>query len=227
MFKRLYDKKTVRILILGLYEAGKTTTLHTLKLGEVVTTMSNIGFKVDTLHYKNINMMTWDIGGREKVRPLLRHYYQDTNGLVYVLDSNDRVRLNDALTELHIIVNEHELKDIPVLVLANKQDLLDAIKPEEIIRRLQDERCMRDRRWMVFGVSAADQTNNGLFEAFDWLSNEIAAKEKHKLASNLLNRSDANRNNDNTYTSSRTNMDNDHKSFFSNCVESLKKMMAI
>lgn len=92
LFKRLFGKKEVRILIIGLDAAGKTTTLYTLKLGEVVTTIPTIGLNVETLQFKNLAMTAWDVGGRDKIRPLYRHYYQNTQGLVFVLDSNDRER---------------------------------------------------------------------------------------------------------------------------------------
>ena len=90
--KKITGKKDVRILFLGLDAAGKTTTLYKLKLGEVVTTIPTIGFNVETVSYKNVNFTAWDVGGRDKIRPLYRHYFQNTDALIYVLDSNDRER---------------------------------------------------------------------------------------------------------------------------------------
>ena len=71
-------KKDMRILMVGLDAAGKTTILYKLKLGEVVTTIPTIGFNVETVEYKNISFTVWDVGGQDKIRNLWRHYYQNT-----------------------------------------------------------------------------------------------------------------------------------------------------
>ena len=76
----LLGKKEMRILMVGLDAAGKTTILYKLKLGEIVTTIPTIGFNVETVEYKNISFTVWDVGGQDKVRPLWRHYYQNTQG---------------------------------------------------------------------------------------------------------------------------------------------------
>ncbi|XP_045190144.2 ADP-ribosylation factor 1-like [Mercenaria mercenaria] len=222
LFKRLFGKKEVRILFMGLDAAGKTTTLYTLKLGEVVTTIPTIGFNVETLHFKNVDITAWDVGGRDKIRPLYRHYYQNTQGLVYVLDSNDTERVNDALDELFTVLKDDELRGIPVLVLANKQDMSGALKPEEIIYKLQDEKCMHDRQWKVFGACAIDSKDNGLYEAFDWFSNELVTNEKNRIASGLLYGADADKKNEKT----GENAAKDSKPFYSSFVESLKKMIS-
>lgn len=86
--------------------AGKTTILYKLKLGEVVTTIPTIGFNVETVEYKNVNFTVWDVGGQDKIRPLWRHYYQNTQGLVFVIDSNDRDRIGEAREELTKMLNE-------------------------------------------------------------------------------------------------------------------------
>jgi GTPase SAR1 family protein len=72
VFKRLFSKKEMRILMVGLDAAGKTTILYKLKLGEIVTTIPTIGFNVETVEYKNINFTVWDVGGQDKIRPLWR-----------------------------------------------------------------------------------------------------------------------------------------------------------
>merc|ERR1712032_727088 len=86
------------------------------KLGEVVTTIPTIGFNVETVEYKNLSFTVWDVGGQDKIRPLWRHYYQGTNGLIYVVDSNDRDRIEDAREELNKMINEDEMRDAVVLV---------------------------------------------------------------------------------------------------------------
>ena len=76
LFTRLFGKQQMRILMVGLDAAGKTTILYKLKLGEIVTTIPTIGFNVETVEYKNISFTVWDVGGQDKIRPLWRHYFQ-------------------------------------------------------------------------------------------------------------------------------------------------------
>jgi ADP-ribosylation factor family len=97
LFDRLTSKKESRILMVGLDAAGKTTILYKLKLGEVVTTIPTIGFNVETVEYKNISFTVWDVGGQDKIRPLWRHYYQNTQGIIFVVDSNDRDRIPEGM----------------------------------------------------------------------------------------------------------------------------------
>merc|ERR1712230_156152 len=120
LFDKLWGKKEMRILMVGLDAAGKTTILYKLKLGEIVTTIPTIGFNVGTVEYKNISFTVWDVGGQDKIRPLWRHYYQNTQGVIFVVDSNDRDRIEDAREELHKILQEDEMRDAVLLILANK-----------------------------------------------------------------------------------------------------------
>ncbi|XP_030741142.2 ADP-ribosylation factor 5 [Echinops telfairi] len=89
----------------GLDAAGKTTILYKLKLGEIVTTIPTIGFNVETVEYKNICFTVWDVGGQDKIRPLWRHYFQNTQGLIFVVDSNDRERVQESADELQKMVS--------------------------------------------------------------------------------------------------------------------------
>lgn len=125
----------IRALILGLDAAGKTTILYRMKLGEVVTTIPTIGFNVETINAKKLKITAWDVGGRDKIRPLFRHYYQNTQALIFVLDSNDRDRIKEAAEELLRPLREDELTDVSVLILANKQDLPNAMTLEEIKKK--------------------------------------------------------------------------------------------
>ena len=129
-------KKDMRILMVGLDAAGKTTILYKLKLGEVVTTIPTIGFNVETVEYKNISFTVWDVGGQDKIRNLWRHYYQNTQGLIFVVDSNDKARIEDAKSELHKMLQEEELKEADLLVFANKQDLPHAMSAPDLTKKI-------------------------------------------------------------------------------------------
>merc|ERR1712078_94359 len=119
-FSRLWSQfikqKDLRILMVGLDAAGKTTVLYKLKLGEVVTTLPTIGFNVETVEYRNIRFTVWDVGGQDKIRKLWRHYYEGTHGLIFVIDSSDRDRIADAREELSKMLATEELKDAVLLV---------------------------------------------------------------------------------------------------------------
>eukprot|EP00117_Sycon_ciliatum_P041270 scpid108586/ scgid0324/ ADP-ribosylation factor &gt; ADP-ribosylation factor len=136
LFSGLFGKKEMRILMVGLDAAGKTTILYKLKLGEVVTTIPTIGFNVETVEYKNIKFTMWDVGGQDKLRPLWRHYFQNTNGVIFVVDSNDRDRVNNARDELQKMLSEDELREATLLVFANKQDLPNAMSTAEVTDKL-------------------------------------------------------------------------------------------
>ena len=96
LWTKLLGKRDVRILMVGLDAAGKTTILYQLKMGETVKTIPTIGFNVETLDYKGLNFTVWDVGGQDKIRVLWKHYYQNTDGLIFVVDSNDYDRMDDA-----------------------------------------------------------------------------------------------------------------------------------
>ncbi|CAG9136349.1 unnamed protein product [Plutella xylostella] len=128
LLSKIFGNKEMRILMLGLDAAGKTTILYKLKLGQSVTTIPTVGFNVETVTYKNVKFNVWDVGGQDKIRPLWRHYYTGTQGLIFVVDCADRDRIDEARQELHRIINDREMRDAIILIFANKQDLPDGEK---------------------------------------------------------------------------------------------------
>ncbi|XP_068507101.1 ADP-ribosylation factor 4-like [Syngnathus scovelli] len=171
VFDRLFGKKQMRILMVGLDAAGKTTILYKLKLGEIVTTIPTIGFNVETVEYKNISFTVWDVGGQDKIRPLWRHYFQNTQGLIFVVDSNDRERVAEAAEELSKMLGEQELKDAVLLVFANKQDLPNALSINELTEKLALNK-LRNKEWHLQPTCAIQ--GNGLYDGLDWLSAELS-----------------------------------------------------
>ncbi|KAJ5687495.1 hypothetical protein N7536_010114 [Penicillium majusculum] len=170
LFDRLWGRKEMRILMVGLDAAGKTTILYKLKLGEIVTTIPTIGFNVETVEYKNIQFTVWDVGGQDKIRPLWRHYFQNTQGIIFVVDSNDRDRIVEAREELQRMLNEDELRDALLLVFANKQDLPNAMSPAEITQQLGLQSLTR-RAWFIQSTCAT--TGDGLYEGLEWLADAL------------------------------------------------------
>ena len=167
-------KKGIRILMIGLAPPEKATILYKLKLGEVVTTIPTIGFNVETVEYKNVSFTCWDVGGKDKIRPLWRHYFQGTSALIYVIDSNDRDRISYAKDELNRLLAEDELQKVPILFIANKQDLPNAMDATEIAERLGLHHLRVD--WYI---QAACATNgDGIYEGLDWLSTACTPDSK-------------------------------------------------
>ena len=149
---------------------------------------------METVEYKNISFTVWDVGGRmliictltsiiilnlpnnlntsveDKIRPLWRHYFQNTQGIIFVVDSNDRDRVTEARDELHRMLNEDELKDALLLVFANKQDLPNAMNAAEITDRLGLQ-SLRQRQWFIQATCAT--SGDGLYEGLEWLSSNL------------------------------------------------------
>merc|ERR1712070_379318 len=163
----------MRMLMVGLDAAGKTTILYKLKLGEVVTTIPTIGFNVETVEYKNINFSVWDVGGQDKIRKLWRYYYQNTQGLIFVVDSNDHDRIDDAREELMKMLSEEEIRGAVLLVFANKQDLPNAMTASEVSEKLGLQ-SMQNRQWFI--QSACATSGDGLYEGLDWMSRTLSAR---------------------------------------------------
>lgn len=165
--------KDARLLMLGLDAAGKTTILYKLKLGEVVSTIPTLGFNVEVVQYRNISFTVWDVGGQDRIRALWRHYFQGTQGLVFVVDSNDPQRFGEARHELHRLLQEPELRDADVLVFANKQDLPHAVPAAKLAEHLGLNGI--PQKWFVQSCCAT--TGEGLYEGLDWLATEITKKK--------------------------------------------------
>lgn len=178
---RVFGRIETKILMVGLDAVGKTTILYKLRLGEVSTTIPTIGFNVEELKHngsKLVNFTAWDVGGRDKIRALWRHYYRNTNALVFVVDSNDGERIEEAKDQLHIMLCEDELKDVPLLVFANKQDLPGAMPTAALCEKLGLNQ-LRQRLWYIQASSAI--TGHGLFEGLDWLTSTVSRLATDKV----------------------------------------------
>ena len=218
----IMGNKEVRVLILGLDNAGKTTILYKLQMGEVVTTVPTIGFNVETVQcavqflrraifaprnfcaslrrrrirprpprrlrphhphrspppsrprrYKNLRFQVWDLGGQTSIRPYWRCYYQNTNAVIYVVDSADTERMGISKQELVTMLEEEELKDAALMVFANKQDLPNAATAEVIAEKLGLS-ALKNRQWQIFKTSALK--GDGLYDGLDWLISTLRDK---------------------------------------------------
>jgi ADP-ribosylation factor-like protein 3 len=121
-----------RILVLGLDNAGKTTILKKLSKESIDTIMPTQGFNIKSMVSDGFKLNMWDIGGQKSIRPYWRNYFDNTDALVYVVDSADQERFDECKSELAKLVAEDKMAGIPVLIFANKQDLLSSKPPEEV-----------------------------------------------------------------------------------------------
>ncbi len=118
-------------------------------------------------------MTIWDVGGQDKIRSLWKHYYNNADAVIYVIDSNDRERINEAAEVLHYMLKSDELSNSALLVFANKQDLPNAMSTSEIVQKLGLNH-MGNREWRVQACCA--QSGDGLYEGFESLTTMLKKK---------------------------------------------------
>ncbi|KAE8796974.1 ADP-ribosylation factor [Hordeum vulgare] len=163
-FRKLFDaffgNSEMRVVMLGLDAAGKTTILYKLHIGEVLSTVPTIGFNVEKVQYKNVLFTVWDVGGQEKLRPLWRHYFNNTDGLIYVVDSLDRERIGKAKAEFQAIINDPFMLNSVILVFANKQDMKGAMTPMEVCEGL-GLYDLKNRMWHIQDDTRKERKDSG------------------------------------------------------------------
>jgi ADP-ribosylation factor-like protein 2 len=188
-------EREMRLLMVGLDNAGKTTAVRRIKDGAAGSGGDDIsptlGFSICSLSRRGRKLNVWDVGGQRSLRPYWRNYFERTDGVVWVVDSSDLARLRDAAAELRGLLQEERLAGATLLVLANKQDVAGALGLEEISRALglvvggggEGEEAEatttataigKRRHWRVAACSA--RTGEGLEEAFDWILDDVASR---------------------------------------------------
>jgi ADP-ribosylation factor protein 1 len=172
-FGAMVDKK---ILMLGLDAAGKTTVLYKLKLGETVTTIPTVGFNVEGIETtNNVRMTVWDVGGQDKIRKLWRHYFLNTDAVVFVVDSSDRDRIHEARAELDSIMNSDEIRHTckALLIYANKQDLPNTMTSADVVEKMGLNHY-RQVEWYIQPSVAT--SGEGIYEGIDWMTRVLQKK---------------------------------------------------
>mmetsp|Transcript_52692 Transcript_52692/g.133779 ORF Transcript_52692/g.133779 Transcript_52692/m.133779 type:complete len:190 (+) Transcript_52692:46-615(+) len=177
LLRRLAYGRTHRIIMLGLDSAGLQTALHHLNLGQVVPSIVTIGWTVQSVDCRNLEFYGWSVSfqGPRMMRRCWRHYFQSAHGIIFVVDCNDRERLDDARDELMSVLAEDELRDVPLLVYANKQDLPNALNAADLTEQLRLWNTNdRQRQWYVQGTCAL--TGAGLHDGLAWLLKTMDAR---------------------------------------------------
>ncbi|XP_028930214.1 ADP-ribosylation factor-like protein 14 [Ornithorhynchus anatinus] len=173
--------KQNRILLLGLDSSGKSTLLYRLKLATDVVTTPTIGFNVEMIEMeKKISLTVWDVGGQQEMRMYWRYYCENIDGLVYVVDSSDNQSLEESKREFQSVLKYENIKNVPVVLLANKQDLPGALSAEEIIKKFNMEKYCSDRKWYVQPCCAL--SGDGLAEGFRKITGFVKSHREETLA---------------------------------------------
>ncbi|KAA6381027.1 MAG: putative ARF/SAR protein [Streblomastix strix] len=159
-------KAQLRLLFLGLDNAGKTTILNALTDMPINDISPTQGFNLKTVSHSKFQLNCWDLGGQRAIRPYWKNYFTQSDAIVFVVDSADTPRMEECGTELQQLLEEDKLSGLPLLVYSNKQ----AMKPDEIALALELH-SIRDRPWQIQGCSAVSKT--GLQEGINWLTSQI------------------------------------------------------
>ena len=175
--ERRYKGKKLKILLIGLDNAGKTSLLKTMASEELTPDIAPTqGFNIRTVK-TGFTLCLWDVGGQRQIRPYWEHHYGGTDCVVYVVDSTDRKRFPEAGQELFDILHSATLLSVPLLVLANKQDISTATPADDIVNKLSLHE-ITDREWRIQPCSASK--NEGVNVGFDWLLQILINKGKNK-----------------------------------------------
>lgn len=175
-----WRKRDARVVMLGLDFAGKSTLLYKLKSGQAVETCPTVGFNVESLQTPcGVSFTLWDVGGQDSLRASWPNYLEDINTLIFVLDSADMARLAEAMAALEEALSHPSMAGIPVLLLANKQEVPGALAPAELGEMLQ-EGGLAGHHWVLQGCSA--HTGQGLQEVLAILGMLLRASEQNSLS---------------------------------------------
>jgi len=163
----------MRLLMVGLDNAGKTTIVKRINGEEINTISPTLGFNIKTFTHKGYLLNVWDVGGQKSLRTYWRNYFEQTDGLVWVVDSADKRRMEDCSKELHTLLKEEKLAGATLLVFANKQDIAGALDSAEIkdVLRLAE---LAKRHWRIVACSAV--TGDGLLHGLDWIVSDISKR---------------------------------------------------
>ncbi|AMD22587.1 HHL183Cp [Eremothecium sinecaudum] len=175
IYRNWNKREQYSVLILGLDNAGKSTFLEQLKsiyrlssrpLEKIVPT---VGQNVATIPVdKNTLLKFWDVGGQEALRAMWSEYYIHAHGIIFIIDSSDKYRLEECCDSLQKTITDDDIEGIPIIMLANKQDREDKMELHDIkqvFNKLAQHLDARDSR--VLPVSALN--GEGIASAVEWL----------------------------------------------------------
>ena len=167
-------KKEANVLVVGLDNSGKTTILNKLKPPDAQShdIVPTIGFAVEKFKGKALAFTAFDMSGQGRYRNLWEHYYKECHGIIFVVDSSDKLRMAVAKDELEQLLENTEIKSrrIPVLFFANKMDMRESLSSVKISSMLTLE-AVQDKPWHICASNAL--SGEGLSEGVDWLTDQL------------------------------------------------------
>ncbi|KAM7242249.1 hypothetical protein CapIbe_006720 [Capra ibex] len=142
------------VLVLGLDGSGKSTFLRVLAgkpplEGHIPTW----GFNSVRLPTRDFEVDLLEIGGSQNLRFYWKEFVNEVDVLVFMVDSADRLRLPWARQELHKLLDKDP--DLPVVVVANKQDLNEAMSMVELQQELGLQAVDSQREVFLLAASIA------------------------------------------------------------------------
>ncbi|OWA52316.1 ADP-ribosylation factor-like protein 2 [Hypsibius exemplaris] len=167
------NEKEVRILLLGLDNAGKTTIMSKFCGKDVSIIAPTLGFNIETLEFRGYKLTFWDVGGQRSLRSFWRNYFENTDALIWVVDSADRMRMEDCRKELHSLLLEERLAGATLVIFANKQDLPSAATSAQIAEVLQ-LMDIKTHNWLILPCSAMSGDN--LLKGMEWLIGDVSSR---------------------------------------------------
>ncbi|XP_033224861.1 ADP-ribosylation factor-like protein 6 isoform X1 [Belonocnema kinseyi] len=167
-------KKEVNVLVVGLNNSGKSTVINHFKREEdrCIDIVPTVGFNVEKFAFKNVSFTAFDMSGHDRYRSLWEHYYKDCHGIIFLIDSTDKLRLVVVKEELDMLLQhpDVEARKIPILFLANKMDLPDSLTTVKLVSGLGLEK-IHNKPWHIRATNAV--TGEGLQPAIEWLTDQI------------------------------------------------------
>ena len=185
IFSKILDffsrsRNNFKIIILGIQNAGKTTILYRLSIGQLVKTTPTIGSNVEEISYNNVKLQAWDLSGQESTRSVWNEYFINTDAIIYVIDTHDET-YDDSKDQFYKLLKNDALKNAIILIYANKQDLPGAKDVGEIIRIYELDK-IKDHIWHIQPCSA--HTGEGLITGMKWLSDQLVFKSNNNFPIN-------------------------------------------
>ncbi|CZT23900.1 ADP-ribosylation factor family protein [Ramularia collo-cygni] len=162
---RLKDKE-MRILMLGLDNAGKTTIVKKIMNEDVNSVSPTLGFIIKTIDYEGYKLNIWDVGGQKTLRTYWKNYFEKTDTLIWVVDATDRERLDDCRQELKGLLVQERLMGASLLVFKNKSDVTGCMSEDDIRQGLQLDSILT-HKWHILPCSA--MTGLNLQEGLQWV----------------------------------------------------------
>ena len=185
IFSKILDffsrsRSNFKIIILGIQNAGKTTILYRLSLGQLVQTTPTIGSNVEEISYNNVKLQAWDLGGQESTRSVWDVYFVNTDAIIYVIDTHE-TNYEESKNQFYKLLENEALKNTVILIYANKQDLQGAKGVNEIMQIYEFDK-IKDHIWHIQPCSA--QTGEGLVTGMKWLSDQLVFKSNNNFPVN-------------------------------------------